>query len=103
VGERWSDDERIPGRHLVSRGLADLAAGRETIEAMLVVTGAERLRELGRHVPEVDGAGIGLRLYALVEADVGEVRAHSRYNALRRRLLSYLRTAAADGDAPRAG
>jgi len=35
-------------------------------------------------------------LYALIAAEVGEGRAHSRYNALRRRLAKFLRAAGAN-------
>ena len=73
-------------------------AGRGTTAALLVASASERLRRLGLHVagqPETNVAG---RLYALVEADVGAGRAHGRYNALRRRLASFLRTV--DATAP---
>jgi len=34
-----------------------------------------------------------LRMYRLLEAEVGEGPAHSRYNALRRRLVSFIGSA----------
>jgi hypothetical protein len=96
VSDARTDGPLLPGEDLVSDGIADLVAGRETIAAMLVASGARDLRALGRDVPEVAPADHEGRLYALVEAEVGEQRAHARYNALRRRLLSYLRTARAE-------
>ena len=100
---REVDDADLPGHELVAAGIADLEAGRETIEAMLVASAADRLHRLGRAVPPVDVDEPEMRLYALVEARVGERRAHSYYNALRRRLLRYLRSAAALGDAATPG
>ncbi len=37
----------LPGRELIVAGLDDLRAGRDTVEAMLVATGAPRLRACG--------------------------------------------------------
>ena len=80
---------RIPGGDLVAQGLADLAAGRETIEALLVSIGAPRLRGLGIAVPGPVRSP-ELSLYRLL-ARQGERDAHSRFNALVRRLVSYER------------
>ena len=86
---RWPAD--LPGADLVSAGLDDLAAGRPSIEAALVSVASGRLGELGVELPGPPVAGASDRLYELVERQVGEARAHSRYNALRRRLSSFLR------------
>lgn len=86
----------VPGWELVSAGLSDLRAGRESIEGLLVVSAAERLGTLGIGVPGEWSDGVPQRLYALVVDQVGEGRAHSRYNALHRRLLSFLRSAQSD-------
>lgn len=82
----------MPGWELVSSGIDDLAAGRETIEALLVAGASERLGHIGLQVPGPPIDDATGRLYALVEAEVGAGQAHSRYNALRRRLASFLRT-----------
>jgi hypothetical protein len=82
---------RLPGWELVSAGLEDLAAGRVTVEAALVRSASIQLRSLGLEVPALEGEGASL--YDLVSARVGEAEAHSQYNALRRRLASFLRTA----------
>jgi hypothetical protein len=99
----WTDERWLPGEDLVRAGIDDLGAGRETIAAMLVATGARQLRELGHVVPDSTTDDPERRLYALIEADVGPARAHSRYNALRRRLLSYLRTARSERHVPSSG
>jgi hypothetical protein len=85
--------EGVPGWEIVAAGLADIAAGRVTIEAELVKSAAHRLETIGLPVPSGQPSA-GSRLYELVAADVGEARAHGRYNALRRRLASFIRTAA---------
>jgi hypothetical protein len=45
-------DAELPGEELVSKGLADLGAGLESIEALLVSIGASRLAALGLEGPE---------------------------------------------------
>lgn len=81
------DLERLPGGDLVRKGLSDLARHEETIESLLVSIGATRLRAGGlfveRPFPEPEH-----RLYeALARTDPDS--AHSRYNALLRRLTSF--------------
>ena len=44
-------DADLPGAELVEAGLADLVAGTETDEALLVSIAAPRLRALGFDVP----------------------------------------------------
>jgi hypothetical protein len=81
----------LPGGDLVEEGLDDLRHGRETAPALLVAIGAPRLRRLGIDVPE----GVTdpeQRLYALLERTEGDA-AHSRFNALIRRLVSFERAA----------
>jgi hypothetical protein len=85
-----------PGHELVSAGLTDLAAGRESESALLVAMAAPRLRALGYDVPSGHG-GVrpGHRLYELL-ADDGRDEgrdAHSRYNALVGRIVSFARAA----------
>jgi hypothetical protein len=81
------DLRRLPGGDLVSKGVADLARGDETQEALLVSIASRRLRAAGLPV-EGAVADAEHRLYALL-ARVDPDSAHSRYNALLRRLTSF--------------
>ena len=58
--------ERLPGESLVTRGLEDLTAGRESAESLLVAIGAPRLRRLGVPVPDVLPATPEHRLFRLL-------------------------------------
>ena len=84
-----------PGADLIEAGLADLRAGRETAAALLVSIGAPRLRRLGTAVPE-PFTFPEHRLYALLAREAGDA-AHSRYNALIRRLVSFERASECAG------
>ncbi len=76
------------------KGLRDLEDGTESIEALLVQIGAPKLRSLGLTVPEmVSPVAPEHRLYARLEESYGEA-AHSRQNALVRRLVSFERALA---------
>jgi hypothetical protein len=70
------------------------------VESLLVSIGAPRLRRLGLAIPDTL-AEPELRLYRLLSEKHGDA-AHSRYNALVRRLVSFERAAAAVGLAPNA-
>ena len=83
----------LPGSDLVETGLHDLEHGVRSLPALLVEVGAPRLRRLGIAVPQAPGAAPEHRLYALL-AQADPDSAHSRYNALIRRLVSYERAAA---------
>jgi len=83
----------LPGADLVEQGLSDLQRGVESHESLLVSIGAPRLRRLGLDVRE-PFASPEHRLYALLNGEHGDA-AHSRYNALVRRLVSFERAAAA--------
>lgn len=79
-----------PGQDLIEKGLNDLADNRETIESILVQIGGPRLRRLGFAVPESVGELPEHRLYKLLAAENSDA-AHSKYNALIRRLVSFER------------
>lgn len=81
----------LPGEEIVTKGLADLARGAETVESLLVFIGAPRLRQAGIDVPPSIPDPEG-RLYRLLES-VEPDAAHSQYNALIRRLVSFERAA----------
>jgi hypothetical protein len=84
--------DNLPGRDLIDQGLKDLAAGAETAASLLVSIGAPRLRRLGVPVPEAFPSSEH-RLYALLSRSDPD-SAHSRYNALLRRLVSFERALA---------
>jgi hypothetical protein len=81
----------LPGGDLIEAGLRDLHAGVESAPALLVAIGAPRLRRLGFAVP-TSIPDPEHRLYALLHRDDPR-GAHSRYNALIRRLVSFERAA----------
>ncbi|MCI0650476.1 MAG: hypothetical protein L0Z55_01185 [Planctomycetes bacterium] len=79
-----------PGGDLVAQGIKDLERGIESVPVYLVAMARTRLRSLGFQVPESPWGPTELRLYELLAAELGD-GAHSRYNALRRRLSSFIR------------
>ena len=85
-------DLTLPGADLVAKGLGDLGRGVHSQEALLVSIGAPRLRgragiEVPPGIPDPE-----MRLYELL-AESDSDSAHSRYNALIRRLVSFERAA----------
>ena len=82
----------LPGANLVLAGVSALRRGELTVEALLVAIGARRLRAAGLQVPQAPGLPDSpeLALYAALGA-AHPRDAHSRYNALIRRLVSFER------------
>lgn len=80
----------LPGGDLIERGVADLDAGEETVEALLVSIGATRLQSAGIALSSPI-ASPEHKLYLLLARERGDA-AHSAYNALVRRLVSFERT-----------
>jgi hypothetical protein len=80
----------LPAEDLVRRGISDLAGGAVTVPSLLVSMAALRLRDLGIEVTgsPIDDADV--RLYGLLEVEHGD-GAHSKYNALRRQIVSFMR------------
>jgi hypothetical protein len=86
-------DGRLPGEELISQGLIDLSAGRETEAALLLQIAAPRLRALGIDITahaNPGGTSAEHRLYELLSV---RPDAHSQYNALLARVASYARAA----------
>ena len=83
-------DASLPGSDLIAEGLRDLASRRLSAPALLVAVAAESLRRAGLVVPEIEIAAPERRLYDLL-AQSDPDSAHSRYNALLRRLVSFER------------
>lgn len=87
--------EALPGGDLIEKGLVDLGDGRETVEALLVSIGSPRLRRIGFEVP-TPFESPERRLYDRLAAEDPDA-AHSRFNALIRRLVSLERAAECAG------
>jgi hypothetical protein len=77
----------LPGEDLVKQGMEDLSRNEETVAALLVSIGAPRLRLAGMTLPRVFPEA-DHRLYLALAREFGD-DAHSRYNALVRRLISF--------------
>lgn len=81
----------LPGGDVIRAGLLDLARNVESVSALLVSIGAPRLRRLGYAIPHPLNRPEH-RLYQRL-ASANPDTAHSRYNALIRRLVSFERAA----------
>ena len=81
----------LPGEDLIERGIADLARGVDSLEAFLVSIGAPRLRRIGFEIPRTIASPETALYRRLAESD--QDSAHSRYNALIRRLVGFERAA----------
>lgn len=82
----------LPGADLFDAGIEDLRAGVESPAALLVSIARQRLVDAGFAVPYAAAERPAHRLYDLLAAD-GPNDAHSRYNALLRRIVSFARAA----------
>ena len=90
------DFDSLPGGVLVRQGLADIAAGRDTEAALLVLIGSPRLKRLGISIPVPAPPQVEHRLYERLQRSDPDA-AHSRYNALLRLLVSFERAAECAG------
>lgn len=81
----------LPGEALVEQGLADLSQGRVTDHSLLVLIAAPRLKRLGILIPDrAVPRPYEHELYARLAERLGDA-AHSYYNSLIRRIVSYAR------------
>jgi hypothetical protein len=85
----------LPGEDLIEFGLADLERRVESVEALLVSIGAPRLTRLGFDARAAFPSPEH-RLYERLAREDPD-SAHSRYNALIRRLVSFERAAECAG------
>lgn len=82
---------RLPGQELVEAGLADLTQNHITEMSLLVLIASPRLRSLGIEIPDrAFPKPYEHELYARLEQRLGPA-AHSYYNSLIRRIVSYAR------------
>jgi hypothetical protein len=84
----------LPGSEIVLPGLEDLAAGRDTPNASAVLMASARLSDAGIAVPKPksDYGIASHRLYKQLQS-ADAVNAHSRHNAIARRVLSFVQAA----------
>ena len=86
-----STSASLPGEDMVREGLEDLVQGRVTDYSLLELVASPRLRGLGLKIPErQSGVPFEHQLYERLEERLG-VGAHSYYNSLIRRIVSYAR------------
>jgi hypothetical protein len=81
--------KKLPGAEIVLPGIADLEAGRQSVNASAVQAAAGRLRRLGLDAPAAAGeVPAAHRLYRQLSDQLGD-GAHSRYNAILARVASF--------------
>ena len=81
----------LPGKELVEQGLADLWQNRVSDFSLLVLIAAPRLRRLGIQIPDRPfPRPYEHQLYSRLDERLGTA-AHSYYNSLIRRIVSYAR------------
>jgi hypothetical protein len=85
-----ADVDTLPGGDLIDRGLRDLAAGRESPDALLVMVGRPQLTSLGFLLPDWwdEDEPAAHRLYDLLCSKDAD-GAHAQYTALIGRLVSF--------------
>jgi hypothetical protein len=80
---------KLPGAEIVLPGIADIEAGRRTINASAVQCAAPRLRRIGLEAPSAQGdVPAAHDLYGQLRTEYGDA-AHSRYNAILTRVASF--------------
>ena len=81
--------ERLPGAEIVLPGIADVEAGRGSVDASAVQCAAGRLRGAGFEVRSAGGpVPAAHELYRRLSDELG-AGAHSRYNAILARVASF--------------
>ena len=83
----------LPGAEIVLAGIADLKEGRMSTDALAVQSAAPRLRSLGLEARSAEGEVPAAHLlYQELQRELGDA-AHSRYNAILRRVSKFIRAA----------
>ncbi len=80
----------LPGEDLIEKGLRDLAQNKVTIESLLIAIGHPRLKQTLKNIPSSSIANPEHRLYDMLN-EIDSDSAHSKYNALIRKLVSFER------------
>lgn len=85
--------ENLPGAEIVLPGIEDLKRKVMSVNALAVQAAAPRLRSLGLDARSADDeVPAAHRLYRHLQQELGN-GAHSRYNAILRRVSSFARAA----------
>lgn len=86
--------KQLPGAEIVLAGIADIEAGRRTVNASAVQSAASRLSRIGfAPLPSAsEDAPAAHALYRQLSDELGD-GAHSRYNAILARVTSFARAA----------
>lgn len=83
------DLKSLPGAEIVLPGIADIEAGRKSVNASAVQCAARRLQRLGLDARGVNGdVPAAHELYRQLSSELGS-GAHSRYNAILSRVASF--------------
>jgi hypothetical protein len=93
MSENSAVPQDLPGAELVNEGLADLAMGRDSVNALAVAMASTRLRAAGIDVLEGHFEGPAAhRLYEQLAREDPR-NAYGRYNAIVRRMVSFAQAA----------
>jgi len=84
--------DKLPGAEIVLPGIKDLEAGRESVNALAVSAAATRLGVGDLAATAKTEEPAAHRLYQRLNVELGDA-AHSRYNAILRRVASFARAA----------
>jgi len=82
-------DIELPGEDLIIKGLEDLSKGKESIESLLVLIGAPRLRSLNIDIPKIELTDFPENLLYRMLAKADPISAHRTMNSYIRRLVSF--------------
>jgi hypothetical protein len=83
----------LPGAEIVLAGIADLAAGTESVNASAVQSASSRLTRAGLTIPPTEEDGFSAHRLYMQLADGHGDGAHPRYNAILQRVSSFARAA----------
>lgn len=80
----------LPGSALVQQGIDDLFDGTQSVPALLLCSARTKFSSIGIDLPKIDNSQPALSMYEMLAKKHGN-GAHSKYNALRRELVSFFR------------
>ncbi len=80
-----------PGHEFIEQGLLDISQAKSTIYSALLFSAKSRLENLGIVLNGVSPIDPSMELYQSLYLQYGDA-AHSKFNALNRRLISFMRS-----------